>query len=178
MSDIKYLTRQKVDALLAYCASKPRNGQRDALLVLLGYRHGTRISELLGLRWSNVDFEARVLRFSRLKGGKQATHPLQDDEVAALEAWRAAQWPVSDWIFTTTKGAQLKRRGVAYILERCGDKLGEHIHPHMLRHTCGHLLVDAERPIRGIQDYLGHQNINQTVLYTQTSEKQFAEFWK
>jgi Phage integrase family len=53
-------------------------------MILMTYRHGLRVSELIGLQWSQVDFDHQVLHVSRVKGSKASTQPLQGDTLRAL----------------------------------------------------------------------------------------------
>ena len=66
------------------------------------------------------------------------------------------------------------------LLARAGDaaKLGMPIHPHMLRHSTGFKLANDGQDTRAIQHYLGHKNIQHTVLYTQLAADRFNDFWK
>ena len=65
------------------------------------------------------------------------------------------------------------------LLSRAGDAagLGMHVHPHMLRHATGFKLVNDGQDIRAIQHYLGHKNIQHTVLYTHLAANRFNSFW-
>jgi integrase len=64
----EYLTAQEVEALMGV-ARKNRHGHRDATMVLIAFRHGLRASELVGLRWEQVDYHRAVLHVRRAKGG-------------------------------------------------------------------------------------------------------------
>ena len=55
--------------------------------------------------------------------------------------------------------------------------LGSHVHPHMLRHSCGYALISNGADIRIVQGYLGHKNINNTVIYTSVQSKHFKGIW-
>jgi type 1 fimbriae regulatory protein FimB/type 1 fimbriae regulatory protein FimE len=65
-------------------AKTGRWGHRDALLILMGYRHGLRISELVNLRWQQVDFKSGHLHVRRVKGSRPATHPIAGTELRSL----------------------------------------------------------------------------------------------
>jgi type 1 fimbriae regulatory protein FimE len=52
------------------------------------------------------------------------------------------------------------------------------VHPHMLRHGAGYKLANAGHDTRAIQHYLGHRNIQHTVLYTNLATTRFKDFWK
>jgi integrase len=68
-----------------------RHGQRDASMILIGFRHGLRVSELCDLQWSSIAFEAGTICVRRAKGGQEATHHLLSDELRAL---RESQAPI------------------------------------------------------------------------------------
>src|SRR4029434_124279 len=73
---------------MAAARAKSRCGHRDATMILLGYRHGLRASELCDLQWSQVDFNSGTLRVNRRKQGSPSTHPLKGDEIRALRRLR------------------------------------------------------------------------------------------
>jgi len=65
----------------------------------------------------------------------------------------------------------MTRSSVGKLIEAAGDRAGlSHMHPHMLRHTCGHLLADAGHDTRRLQLWLGHADIKHTAAYS-LSEK-------
>ena len=90
----EYLTEGEVDRLIA-AAKTNRHGHRDATLVLVGFRHGLRVSELVDLRWDQVDFEAANLHVRRTKRGTPAVHPIQGDTLRALRRLQREQDPKS-----------------------------------------------------------------------------------
>jgi integrase len=65
-------------------AKRNRNGQRDATMILICFRHGLRVGELCEPQWSDVEFETGTLHTRRSKGGANGTHPLLGDELRAL----------------------------------------------------------------------------------------------
>ena len=73
----EHLTPQEVDKLITAASRIGRYGHRDATLILLAYRHGLRVSELVALRWDQVDLEQGLLHVARLKNGVPSTHPLR-----------------------------------------------------------------------------------------------------
>ena len=81
--DRRHLTPGEVQKLIA-ATKGSRNEARDRYLLLLMFRHGLRVSEALGLKLSQVDFEGRTLHIARLKQGLSTTHPLHADELRAL----------------------------------------------------------------------------------------------
>ena len=72
----EYLTDQEVERLQEN-AKANRWGHRDATMILSAYRHGLRASELVDLRWDQIDFKAGTLHVNRLKQGSSSTHPIR-----------------------------------------------------------------------------------------------------
>ena len=79
----EHLTEAEIDKLLAATRCN-RYGHRDATMLLVAYRHGLRSSELIDLRWEQVDFASATLHVRRVKQGTPATHPIVGDELRAL----------------------------------------------------------------------------------------------
>jgi len=82
----EYLTPDEVEKLVAAANAIGRHRQRDALMIMLAYRHGLRVSELVAMRWDQIDFKRQLLYVSRLKKGKPSVHPLGQQEILALAA--------------------------------------------------------------------------------------------
>jgi integrase len=79
----EYLTEHEIEALMA-AAQQNRNGHRDATMILVAFRHGLRASEIIDLRWDQVDFTRAVLHVRRAKQGTPSVHPLSGSEMRAL----------------------------------------------------------------------------------------------
>src|SRR5262249_61890552 len=79
----EYLTEREIEKLMA-AASKNRWGHRDATAILIAYRHGLRASELVALRWDDIDFTTGRLHVRRGKGGAASVHPFGAKESRAL----------------------------------------------------------------------------------------------
>ena len=175
----EYLTETEVEALTG-AAKGNRWGHRDATMILVAYRHGLRVSELVDLRWDQFDFNAADLHVRRVKKGTPSTHPIQGDELRALRRLQREQDPKSPFVFTSERGSPFTTSGFARIVERAGvqAKLGFKAHPHMLRHACGFALANKGHDTRALQAYLGHKNIQHTVRYTELSPDRFKDFWR
>lgn len=175
----EYLTEAEVERLMA-AARKHRWAHRDATMILAAYRHGLRASELVDLRWDQVDFGAGTLHVHRVKQGTPSTHPILGDELRALRRLQREQEPKSPFVFTSERGAPFTTAGFARVVERAGieARLGFKAHPHMLRHACGYTLANRGHDTRALQAYLGHRNIQHTVRYTELSPTRFKDFWR
>jgi integrase len=175
----EYLTEAEVERLMKATTGN-RHPHRDATMILVTYRHGLRASELVDLRWEQVDFRTATLHVRRVKQGTASTHPIVGDEQRALRRLQREQEPKSPFVFTSERGAPFTTAGFARMIERAGveAKFGFKPHPHMLRHACGYALANRGHDTRALQAYLGHRNIQHTVRYTELSPNRFKNFWR
>ena len=79
----EHLTVGEVDKLLSIAGKLGRHGHRDRTLILVMYRHGLRVSELVALRWDQVDLHSGLIHVNRRKNGTPSTHPLGGPEIRA-----------------------------------------------------------------------------------------------
>ena len=174
----EYLTDAEVTKLIE-AAGDNRYGHRDATMVLLAYRHGFRVSELVGLRWEAIDFNAGRLHVNRAKNGAPSVHPLSGRELRALRRLRREQEPQSPYVFTSERAAPFSTAGFRKLVARLGvaAKFDFPVHPHMLRHACGFALANKGVDTRSLQAYLGHKNIQHTERYTELAPARFRDFW-
>src|SRR6516162_3331074 len=137
----EHLTEREVERLIE-AAKDNRWGCRDATMVFLAFRHGLRASELVDLRWEQVDLENGILHVRRVKQGTPATHPLTGRELRALRRLQR-EASGSPFVFVSERGAPFTNRGFQAMVERAGEAAGfaMKIHPHMLRHACGYKLA-------------------------------------
>ena len=174
----EYLTEDEVSQLMAAAGSTGRHRHRDKTLILLAYRHGLRVSELVALRWDQVDLKRGTLHVNRLKNGTPSTHPLRGPELRALRRLRR-DYPDHPYLFVSERGGPLTTASVRKIITRAGDDAGIKlpVHPHMLRHATGYYLASKGFDTRAIQAYLGHRNIQHTVRYIELAPGRFKDFW-
>jgi Phage integrase family len=89
----QYLTERDVEQLCDAARKRGRYGHRDATMILIAYRHGLRVSELVALQWAQVDLEAGRLRVIRRKGSDDSVQPLSGVEIRALRRSVASRLP-------------------------------------------------------------------------------------
>lgn len=174
----EYLTYSEIDQLRKAARNNGRHGNRDDTLILLMFRHGLRVGEIITLRWEQIDLRQGLLHVTRLKNGIASTHPLRGIELRALRQLQRS-YPDSIYVFTSERKAPLTDRSVRHIIARAGEAalFTFTIHPHMLRHSTGFYLANQGQDTRAIQSYLGHANIKNTVIYTELSPNRFKNFW-
>jgi integrase len=148
-------------------------------MILIAYRHGLRASELIDLRWDQIDFNGAVLHVRRAKNGSPATHPLTGKELRSLRRLQR-EGSTSPFIFVSERGAPFSVSGFRRMIERTTEatKLEIRAHPHMLRHACGYALANVGTYTRTLQAYPGHRNISNTVRYTELAPGRFRGLWK
>jgi len=142
------------------------------------YRHGLRASEAISLTRQDVDLDQSRIWISRLKNGLSVEQPVAEDELRAIRRWLPLRDDTLPWLFISERKQPLTRQAVNYIVSQAGQraKLG-HIHPHMLRHSCGFALANKGYDLRLIQDYLGHRDPKHTAHYTRTAAGRFEGLW-
>ena len=129
-----------------------------------------------------VDLGQGLLHVRRRKNGLPSTHPLRGPEIRALRKLFRCEGCWTTW---THLRLRLRAQGAhdrghlpqAGRSRRRGGPMGMPIHPHMLRHSTGFKLANDGQDTRAVQHYLGHRNIQHTVLYTHLAADRFNGFW-
>jgi len=109
----EYPTPTEVERLVK-AASKNRHDHRDSTMILTRYRHGLRVSELVSLEWSQIDFNVANLHVRCLKGSTDAVHPISGDELRALRRMQREQHPKSAFVFNGGRGSPFGTAGFHY----------------------------------------------------------------
>jgi integrase len=151
----EYLTEREIERLIE-AAKQNRSGHRDATAILVAYRHGLRASELVALRWDDIDLTSGRLHVRRAKSGDASVHPISARESRALRKL-LREAPKSPYVFISERGAPLSAAGYQRMVARAGvaAKFTFLVHSHMLRHACGFKLANDGHDTRAIQAYLG-----------------------
>ncbi|WP_431295595.1 tyrosine-type recombinase/integrase [Rahnella sp. PAMC 25559] len=180
----QYLTRHEIEKIIAATVSG-RHGIRDSCLILMSYIHGFRVSELTGLKMSDLDIESKTVYIQRLKNGHNSIHPIHDVELDLIIEWikhrnQYLKCKNEKWLFLSQCGTRLTRQRIYSMIRNYSLTAGIQIfaHPHMLRHSCGYELANQGMDTRLIQDYLGHRNIRHTVHYTSGNSARFSRVWQ
>ena len=170
----EYLTEGEVERLI-----RAAENQRDRTMILVAYRHGLRVSELIGLQWSQIDLDAGRIRVRRSKRSDDSVQPLGGREVRGLRKLRRAQPVGSRFVFLTRLGGPMTRNAFYKMLEKAARKAClEGVHPHLLRHGCGFKLVNDGMDTLSLAAYLGHRQLANTRRYTKMSAARFENLWR
>jgi type 1 fimbriae regulatory protein FimB/type 1 fimbriae regulatory protein FimE len=138
-----------------------------------------RVSELTSLEWNALDLTTGTISLHRMKNGIPSTHPLTGTELRALRRLKR-EHPNGRHVFLSSRRTPMTRQNVNAFLSDLGKKAGFDfpVTPHMLRHACGYKLANDGRDTRSIQHYLGHRNIQSTVIYTHLNANRFNGWFR
>lgn len=143
--------------------------RRDQALLELFYSSGLRLSELVGLDLEWLDLKDGLVRVHG-KGNKVRELPVGRAAGQAIEAWlplRASVSPQDNAVFIGRSGKRLTPRAIQLRVREAGVReLGQHLHPHMLRHSFASHMLESSQDLRAVQELLGHADIATTQIYT------------
>lgn len=173
------LTRAEVRLLLAQPNRRYPTGLRNYTMMLLMYRTGLRVSEVVNLQPHHIDHSRECIKVVDGKGGKDRVVPVEPHVLSAVDAWmtvRSKLLQKGKSVFTTLKGESLDARYIRAMMKREAQAAGfaKHVHPHMLRHTYATELLEEGLNIREVQELLGHSDVSTTMIYTHVNPVQLA----
>lgn len=169
------LSLAEIDALFTAIDHSTPEGQRNRAMLETMYSCGLRVSELVGLRLSNLYLDVGFVKVIG-KGNKERLVPIGDTAINQIKLYTAhtrTALPVikkgnEDIVFLNRRGSALSRVMVFMILKELGLKIGlkQNIHPHTLRHSFATHLVEGGADLRAVQEMMGHKSITTTEIYT------------
>jgi integrase len=116
----EWLTEAEVDRLCDAARKRGRYGHRGATMILMAYRHGLRVSELVALRWDQIRLDDGRLHVIRRKNGDDSVQPLSGGEIRALRRIRREQPAGMRFVFVSERGAPFSTKGVFQMMRRAG----------------------------------------------------------
>jgi len=181
-----YLKVEDVDRLLEQPDPKTPYGLRDRAMLEVLYSTGLRVSELIGLRVSDLDSKVGCIRCIG-KGDKERIVPAGRKALGMVEKYLREARPklltkgvASPALFLNRRGTPLSRVGVWKILSSYGKRAGLRVAltPHMLRHSFATHLLERGADLRSVQLMLGHADISTTQIYTHVVEERLKQIYK
>jgi len=178
----KTLSEDEVDALLNAPNTDEPLGHRDRAMLELLYATGLRVSELINLRQSQVNFNQGVLRIVG-KGDRERLIPLGDESQRWLKEFiNGPRMEIllerqTDYLFPTRRGNRMTRQAFWHIIKRYADKAGVHkkLSPHSLRHAFATHLLNRGADLRVVQMLLGHSDLSTTQIYTHVARERLKD---
>ncbi len=178
----KSLTEEEVESLLAAPVVRDPLGSRDRTMLEVLYATGLRVSELVNLRYEQVNLNQGVIRILG-KGNRERLIPLGDEAVRWLtEFVRGARDEIllerqTDYLFPTRRGDRMTRQAFWHIIKRYARKAGiaKGLSPHTLRHAFATHLLNHGADLRVVQILLGHSDLSTTQIYTHVASERMKD---
>ncbi len=178
----KSLTEDEVDALLHAPNTDEPLGHRDRAMLELLYATGLRVSELINLRQSQVNFNQGVLRIVG-KGDRERLIPLGEEALRWLRDFidgprmEILLERQTDCLFPTRRGDRMTRQAFWHIIKRYAEKAGieKKLSPHSLRHAFATHLLNHGADLRVVQLLLGHSDLSTTQIYTHVARERLKD---
>ncbi|WP_341707654.1 tyrosine recombinase XerC [Halopseudomonas sp.] len=154
--------------------------RRDQAMLELFYSSGLRLSELAGLDMADLDLPQGEVRVTG-KGNKTRVLPVGRMARRALQDWfsvRPTREGTQQPVFVSQRGTALTPRAIQLRLRRHGiERIGQHLHPHMLRHSFASHMLESSGDLRAVQELLGHADISTTQIYTHLDFQHLAQVY-
>jgi type 1 fimbriae regulatory protein FimB len=172
---IKWLTKSELEAFFKAIPRRTKQGKRDRALFYTIYRHGLRVSEATALRIEDIDSERMRLMVQRQKGSYGGEYPLSPDVWKAIKATLATRDDDNPYLFLSNRGTPLHRSTAFRTFQNYAAEAGipvEKRHPHVLKHSIATHLMESNEDIAVVRDWLGHRNIQNTMVYAKITSRQ------
>jgi len=171
-----------VDNLLNAPDLKTRFGARDKAMLEILYACGLRVTELVSLKFSQVNVESNFLRVMG-KGKKERIIPINDYALSFLkdyiEDFRSdfVKDKKTDSLFLSNRGKEMTRHSFWHIIKKYAAQVGinDHLSPHTLRHAFATHMINNGADLRVVQLLLGHSDLSTTQLYTHIAKNELKE---
>jgi integrase/recombinase XerD len=180
-----FLSVEEVDRLLAAPDAGTIIGLRDKAMIEVMYSAGLRVSELCGLRLSDIHFDSGYVRCLG-KGNKERLVPIGRQAMEIVQRYlrdsrpKLAREDSPELLFLNRHGGSCSRHSFWKVVSDCGKRAGlrKKLKPHMLRHSFATHLLDRGADLRAVQMMLGHTDIATTQIYTHVVEERLKQVYR
>lgn len=158
---------------------RDKDGIRDRLIIEMLYATGVRVSELINIKYEDIDFNNRRIRVCG-KGNKERIVYYGEYAEDVLKEYMSTHKKNDyGYVFTNYKGEQITDRGIRYIIDNVMKKLSVKVHvtPHILRHTFATDMLNNGCDIKIVQELLGHSSLRTTEVYTHVTNERLKEVY-
>ena len=160
-------------------SSKDKDGVRDRLIIEMLYATGVRVSELVNIKLSDIDFNNKRIVVCG-KGNKERVVYYGDYAKEVLDKYLETHIRKdNNYLFLNSKGEQITDGGIRYIIDNIMKKLSikTHVTPHVLRHTFATDMLNHGCDIKVVQELLGHSSLKATEIYTHVTNERLKEVY-
>ena len=160
-------------------ATRDSDGVRDRLIIEMLYATGVRVSELVNIKYDDIDFNNRRIRVLG-KGNKERIVYYGEYAEDVLKEYIATHdRNRENYLFTNSKGDKITDRGIRYIIDKIMSRLAVKVHvtPHVLRHTFATDMLNNGCDIKVVQELLGHSSLKTTEVYTHVTNERLKEVY-
>lgn len=180
----KVLTENEIDKLLNFQLSDNYSYRNKAMLELM-YSSGLRVTELINLKITDIDFDMALVRIFG-KGSKERIIPLGEYALNALKEYinfhrgSLLKNKSTNYLFLSSRGDKMTRQAFFKILKKLAQQQGikTEFSPHTLRHSFATHLLKHGADLRSIQELLGHSDVSSTQIYTHITNEKLKENYK
>ncbi|MBT4345157.1 MAG: site-specific tyrosine recombinase XerD [Flavobacteriales bacterium] len=168
------LSLNEIDKLISAIDLSQQHGERNRSILETLYSCGLRVSELINLQLSNINFNENYIKVTG-KGNKQRLSPISGKALKYLSIYinevrihLDIKKGNSDFVFLNNRGTKLSRVMIFLIIKKLAEKIGlnKKISPHTFRHSFATHLIEGGADLRAVQEMLGHSSITTTEIYT------------
>ena len=175
----EFLSEEEIESMIDAIDRSSREGERNRAIIETLYGCGLRVSELVGLKISDLHLEDEYIMVTG-KGNKQRLVPISQIAIKHIKLWQEnfrlaikVKKEAEDILFLNRNGGKLSRIMVFNIVRDLAQRSGikKTISPHTLRHSFATHLVTGGADLRAVQEMLGHESITTTEIYTHLDRK-------
>lgn len=177
------LSEEEIDTMIQAIDKTSSSGERDTAMLETLYSSGLRVSELVGLKLTDVFTDEGYLKVLG-KGNKERLVPIGKRALKHIDMYKNfvrahqnIQPKYRDTVFLNQRGSALSRQSVFLLIKKLAVQAGikKNISPHTFRHSFATHLVEAGADLRAVQEMLGHESITTTEIYTHLDRNYLAE---
>lgn len=180
----KFLKNEEIDKIFSICSQNNKIDQRDTLIIELLYATGLRVSELVNIKISDIDFNDRTIKVLG-KGSKERmvifnNHTKSAMDIYLNDGYHEFNKINSGYLILNKDGNSLSERYVRNIVNKLVKKAGLDIKisPHTIRHTFATDMLENGSDLMTVKELLGHESLNTTSIYTHVTNEQIKKVYE
>ena len=160
-------------------SEKDTDGIRDRLIIEMLYATGVRVSELINIKYEDIDYNNRRIRVCGKGNKERIVYYGEYAEDVLKEYMHTHEKNKYGYLFTNSKGDKITDRGIRYIIDNIMKRLSVKVHvtPHVLRHTFATDMLNNGCDIKVVQELLGHSSLKTTEVYTHVTNERLKQVY-